>query len=52
MINLSFRDSQNKINKKYIRKKSFKDKMKNFINFFKADIDKSLIVPKRDLIYY
>ena len=52
MINLSFRDSQNKINKKYISKKSFKDKMKNFINFFKADIDKSLIVPKRDLIYY
>ena len=51
LIDLSYRNLQNKINQKYIKNKSFKDKLNNFINFFKADIEKSLILPERDLIY-
>lgn len=50
IIELSYRDSNNEINKEYIRERSFKEKMGNFIHFLKTGIEKSLIVPERDLI--
>ena len=50
IIELSYRDSNNEINKEYIRERSFKEKMSNFIHFLKTGIEKSLIVPERDLI--
>ena len=50
MIELSLRGSNNKINKEYTRNKTFKERINNIINFLKADIGKSLIVPERDLI--
>ena len=40
----------NKLKPEYTRKKTFKEKIENIINFLKADISESLIVPERDLI--
>ena len=34
----------------YTRKKSFKERMGNIFRLLKSNIDKSLIIPERDLI--
>ena len=49
IIDLSYTDNNNKINKEYTRNKTFKEKINNLFKFLKTDIEKSLIIPERDL---
>jgi hypothetical protein len=39
------------MDKEYTRNKNIKERIKNIINFLKADMGKSLIIPERDLLY-
>ena len=50
IIELSYSDTHNEINQEYLRDKTCKERIYNFIKFLKKGIDKSLIVPERDLI--
>ena len=47
---LSFKNPNKKINCNYIRRLSCKEKIKNIISFLFKKVDKSLIIPERDLI--
>jgi hypothetical protein len=49
MIDISIRNQPLKINQEYTRKKTFKEEINNIIKFLTTDVDKSLIVPERDL---
>ena len=49
MIDISIRNQPLKINEEYTRNKTFKEKVNNIIKFLTTDVDKSLIVPERDL---
>ena len=49
MIDISLRNQHTKINQEYIRPKTFNERIKNIIKFLTTDVDKSLIVPERDL---
>ena len=49
MIDLSHKHPHNEINHEYTREKNYKERLNNIIKFLKADIEKSLIVPERDL---
>ena len=49
MIDLSHKHTHNEINHEYTREKNYKERLNNIIKFLKADIEKSLIVPERDL---
>ena len=52
LIDLSYGDNNHKINIEYTRNKPFKEKIKNLFKFLKSDVEKSLIIPERDLFYY
>ena len=49
IIELSYRDVNNEINREYTRERNYKERMNNFLKFLKTGIEKSLIVPERDL---
>ena len=49
IIELSYRDANNEINREYTRERNYKERMNNFLKFLKTGIEKSLIVPERDL---
>ena len=49
MIDISIRNQHTKINEEYTRNKTFNEKINNIIKFLTTDVDKSLIVPERDL---
>ena len=50
LIDLSYGDNNHKINIEYTRNKPFREKIKNLFKFLKSDVEKSLIIPERDLI--
>mgnify|MGYP002624301281 CR=1 FL=1 len=49
IVDISLSNQHTKINQEYTRKKTFKERINNIIKFLTTDVDKSLIVPERDL---